>query len=485
MPRFLEIEVVLRGVRPKAWRSFLLRADSTFAYLHEAIQRACDWQDYHLYAFFEYAPKGVDWQRTIVEAPPAADEDPDAEQFQRPSAHQVRLDSYLLKAGDKCYYVYDYGDCWEHEVTVLSVQHLNERLKRRLLGGERAFPLEDSGSIPGYEELVANFNTPPEKLDEKARHRQQWAREINPDWAPEKFELAREKAYFDRPRRTQGAARTKKPRAATRHDVFPEPLFVQDPRGEIQPHAIAGVPLLQEPPIPTADVLPRYRERRSVQRELNARMLKSLPKDAVWECAQSLGVPDKSWLTACDSSELYMVVDFAVHRHAWRGATAVARLFLDHLSHPSELSRAVIESLSNARFSMWMVHAPHPGIGADLIDILTLRRVFLFDVDLSQSAPKGTAFAARLMAIDGYCMTTACVLPLSGGTVLHVMQSLDPKFDPMDKRRKTYIPGRELEPELERLVLARQCAENAGAILTRANPKVRKHAGQPGKRPSR
>ncbi len=52
MPRFLEIEVVLRGVRPKVWRSFLLRADATFAHLHEAIQLACEWQDYHLYAFF-------------------------------------------------------------------------------------------------------------------------------------------------------------------------------------------------------------------------------------------------------------------------------------------------------------------------------------------------------------------------------------------------------------------------------------------------
>lgn len=44
MPRFLEIEVVLRGVRPKVWRSFLLRADATFAHLHEAIQLACEWQ---------------------------------------------------------------------------------------------------------------------------------------------------------------------------------------------------------------------------------------------------------------------------------------------------------------------------------------------------------------------------------------------------------------------------------------------------------
>ncbi|MCC6149834.1 MAG: plasmid pRiA4b ORF-3 family protein [Planctomycetes bacterium] len=474
MPRFLEIEVVLRGVRPKVWRSFLLRADATFAYLHAAIQLACEWQDYHLYAFFEYTPKGVDWDRIIAEAPAAAGGDTYSDRPPRPSAHQVSLDSILSKAGDKCFYVYDYGDGWEHEITVLSAPLLTERLKRRLLGGERAFPLEDSGSIPGYEELVANFNTPPEKLDEEARHRQQWAREINPDWAPEKFELARVKASFDRPRQTQGGARTKKLRIATRHDVFPEPFFVNDPTSEIQPHAVAGVPLDQEPSIPTAEALPRYRERRNMQRELNARMIKSLPKDAIWKCAQSIGVPDESWLSSCEPNDLYMVADFAAHRHTWRGATALARLLLDLRPDTSPVEQEVRESLGNARFSMWMAHAPHPGIGVDLIDIIAVRRVFIVDEGLSQNTPNGTLFAARLMETGGYCMTTGCVLPVSPDTVLHVMLSIDPKFDPLDRRRKTYVLGRELEPELERLILARQLAENAGAFLASDAPKARR-----------
>ncbi|MCZ7608477.1 MAG: plasmid pRiA4b ORF-3 family protein [Planctomycetota bacterium] len=40
------------------------------------------------------------------------------------------------------------------------MHELDEVFKRRLLAGARAFPLEDCGSIPGYEELVACFQTP-------------------------------------------------------------------------------------------------------------------------------------------------------------------------------------------------------------------------------------------------------------------------------------------------------------------------------------
>lgn len=481
MPRFLEIEVVLRGVRPKVWRSFLLRADATFADLHEAIQLACEWQDYHLYAFFEYTPKGVDWDRMIAEAPPAADEDPYAERPRCPAAHMVKLDSVLKKTGDKCFYVYDYGDDWEHEITVLSAPLLTERLKRRLLAGERAFPLEDSGSIPGYEDLVANFNTPLKELDDEARHRQEWAREMNPDWAPEKFDLARAKLFFDRPReKTPTVARPKMPRIPKRYQIFPDPIFLNDPSSDLRPHSVGGVPLDQEPAIPSADALPRYRERRSVQREFNARMAKSLPKEAIWECAQSMGVPDPSWLSSCEPNDFFVVADFASHRHIWRGATALARLLLDLRPDTSPTEREVRESLSDARFSMWMVHAPHPGIGVDLIDIIAARRVFLVDEGLSQNAPNGTLFAARLMEIDGYCMTTGCVLPLSAGTVLHVMQSIDPQFDPFKKKHKAYVPGRELEPELERLILACQLAENSGAVLARAIPEPRKRKSKAG-----
>jgi len=48
---YYEFEVSLEGIKPRIWRRFLLRKDSTFHELHDTIQRACGWQDRHLYAF--------------------------------------------------------------------------------------------------------------------------------------------------------------------------------------------------------------------------------------------------------------------------------------------------------------------------------------------------------------------------------------------------------------------------------------------------
>lgn len=55
-----------------------------------------------------------------------------------------------------CFCVYYYGGEWEQEITVLIAPPLTERMKRRLLEGERAIPWEHSGSIPGT--LKRNLN---------------------------------------------------------------------------------------------------------------------------------------------------------------------------------------------------------------------------------------------------------------------------------------------------------------------------------------
>jgi len=51
MPRHCDFEVSLRDVEPRIHRRFLLRDAGTFATLHKAIQDACDWENYHMFAF--------------------------------------------------------------------------------------------------------------------------------------------------------------------------------------------------------------------------------------------------------------------------------------------------------------------------------------------------------------------------------------------------------------------------------------------------
>src|SRR5260221_3292613 len=51
----------------------------------------------------------------------------------------------------RCTYIYDFGDCWEHQLTLANPRPAEPGLNYpRYLGGERAAPPEDCGGIPGF-----------------------------------------------------------------------------------------------------------------------------------------------------------------------------------------------------------------------------------------------------------------------------------------------------------------------------------------------
>ena len=139
--RYYEFEVSLLGAEPKVWRRFLLRADGTFQDLHAAIQRACGWENCHLFVF-------RDGNESLAGIPDKESDKPD------PDARKVRLSMFFAGPRKRCTYEYDFGDSWEHDVRLRGTTDLPETFERRVLGGARAFPPEDCGGIPGYEDCV-------------------------------------------------------------------------------------------------------------------------------------------------------------------------------------------------------------------------------------------------------------------------------------------------------------------------------------------
>ena len=70
--------------------------------------------------------------------------------------------------GDRLDYVYDFGDNWEHILTLEEiVEPAPGAARAAVVAAERAAPLEDSGGVPGYEELVTALANParPEHTD--------------------------------------------------------------------------------------------------------------------------------------------------------------------------------------------------------------------------------------------------------------------------------------------------------------------------------
>jgi hypothetical protein len=190
----MEMEVSVTDIEPRIWRRFLLRQSATFLDLHDAIQEAGPWDDYHLFEFF------TDRKRRTSLAGAEMDDDGPAlfDEDATIPARKVRLDSHFTRANTKCLYLYDFGDGWEVEVRYLRQVELPEKFRQRLLDGARAFPPEDCGGVYGYYDCLAALglhDDPEMKADkEDLLERREWLG----DWQPEGFDLTAMKKSFDR-----------------------------------------------------------------------------------------------------------------------------------------------------------------------------------------------------------------------------------------------------------------------------------------------
>jgi hypothetical protein len=145
MATYLKLEVRLRGVRPKIWRRFLIQRDATFLELHDTIQNACGWEDRHFYEFRDGRGKPLAISALY---------DLHDESRERLLADRVPLWSFFHHPADRCLYVYDFCDKWEHVIELKAIVAQPESFRRKLLGGARAFPLENCGGLRGYKECV-------------------------------------------------------------------------------------------------------------------------------------------------------------------------------------------------------------------------------------------------------------------------------------------------------------------------------------------
>lgn len=181
MPNYLDLEVSLDHVEPRIWRRFLLRDRASFLDLHHAIQHACGWENSHLFAFLDDAGNVVAGVPNGFGMGP-----PD------PDAAKVRAGDHL-KRHWTVNYVYDFGDSWEHSITLHEVATLDERFRQRLTDGARAFPPEDCGGVPGYLDVVAVAGG-----RAATYHDTDDLREWLGDWDPEYFDAAALARSFNR-----------------------------------------------------------------------------------------------------------------------------------------------------------------------------------------------------------------------------------------------------------------------------------------------
>ncbi|USY22743.1 plasmid pRiA4b ORF-3 family protein [Nocardiopsis exhalans] len=178
------VRVEIEETEPPVWRELELDSDLFLNEVHQILQAAFAWEDYHLHGF---ASGGTYYSREAElylcpfesrEGRPGVPEE------------QVRLDEVLAEPGDRLFYLYDFGDDWEHLLTLQDVVPRQEDASRAVCtAGHRSAPPEDCGGPFGYELLSAATDTGhPEHAEALAEYRRVFGMDPDPDRAPVPFD---------------------------------------------------------------------------------------------------------------------------------------------------------------------------------------------------------------------------------------------------------------------------------------------------------
>lgn len=148
------LRIELADAHPAIWREVLVDPGIPLDELHEVIQRVFGWEDAHLHEFTAVGPG----RRTARFGPPDDGWLPRTEGAADESL--VRLSQLVGPRRGKLRYRYDFGDSWDHLITVTGSEPAEGPSLPRCTAGAGAAPEEDSGGVWGWAEKVQAARDP-------------------------------------------------------------------------------------------------------------------------------------------------------------------------------------------------------------------------------------------------------------------------------------------------------------------------------------
>jgi hypothetical protein len=100
-PAIYELEISLRGVKPRIWRRIHVSNELTLAQFHEVLQRVMGWEDMHMHEFEILGRR--------VQGSPAFMPREDSGEAEQELTSKYRLSHFKLEVKDEIGYEYGFG----------------------------------------------------------------------------------------------------------------------------------------------------------------------------------------------------------------------------------------------------------------------------------------------------------------------------------------------------------------------------------------
>lgn len=142
MSKTLRFKIKLLKSKPTIWRRFIVVDSMNFHELHLVIQNVMGWTNSHLYQF-------MDSDEMIISDPELMEE------FDVTNSKKLKLSKFFNSPGTILMYEYDFGDGWDHELTLEKIITDGPKLLYPVcLDGAMNCPPEDCGGIHGFYEYL-------------------------------------------------------------------------------------------------------------------------------------------------------------------------------------------------------------------------------------------------------------------------------------------------------------------------------------------
>ncbi|HOD08767.1 MAG TPA: plasmid pRiA4b ORF-3 family protein [Myxococcota bacterium] len=161
------LKVELRDVAPRVTRLMVISADASLWFLHNMLQEVMGWHNEHQY--------GLNFAGTWYV------DDPEGPDDGLPAIKHSLKDA-VARHGTSFLYAYDFGDGWEHDVTVLDqdYQRAPGAQPVECLDGMGACPIENVGGPFGYAEFLEAMA---DRKHPEHRAMKQWLADM-PEYGP-------------------------------------------------------------------------------------------------------------------------------------------------------------------------------------------------------------------------------------------------------------------------------------------------------------
>jgi hypothetical protein len=158
---------------------------------------------------------------------------------------------------------------------------------------------------------------------------------------------------------------------------------------------------------------------RSVSTDLGQRIVKTIPKRALEEVGDAIGIRRNGVLVFDTRDMSSVLMDCCLYDWFENGKNLVQRYSETHPAKPGTDESYLLNAYLQAEYRILVTETAVPGAGLHCRDILNRGDLFLMDRALSQSLQgTKTELATRTIPLGDYCMTGGSALPINSSKVV-------------------------------------------------------------------